>query len=117
MIFSTWGSGKGWDTYHVQLDDAFFGARPDTSNQHPSLEGFDLRLDTFITPPYLRSLRIVAVAGKSVGAEFAAGHQRVGGVAQDAEDHHPRFDSAHLANRLADRSWQSLLQSPPPPQS
>ena len=59
VVFSTWGSGKGWETYRVHLDNAFFGARPDTSAEHPSLEGFDLRMDTFTTPLYLRSLRLV----------------------------------------------------------
>jgi hypothetical protein len=35
-----------WKTYHIELNNAFFGARSDPKDAAPKLEGYDLRLDS-----------------------------------------------------------------------
>lgn len=57
--------GKDWMTLRVRVDDAFFGARPDTGTDKLSLSGFDLRIDGSTGPFYVRSVRIAGYSTDS----------------------------------------------------
>jgi len=59
MVSDAWSPGKEWETRRVNVDDAYFGVRPDSSSEKPPLEGFDFRIDAANTPLYLKSVRLV----------------------------------------------------------
>jgi hypothetical protein len=58
-ISTTGTRGTDWETIRVRLDNAFFGARPDTGSVKPSLDGIDFRIDAANGPLYVRSVRLV----------------------------------------------------------
>lgn len=58
-IGSSYGKTSDWRVLRIPLEDAFFGARDHKSGNASGVDGFDLRINGYNVPLYVRRVRLI----------------------------------------------------------